>query len=142
MTTDHHTAREAIARHLADQDAAAHGGLPYADPSWAGVRARWYSKADAILALPALAALREKTNAEQPPTDAATVLHEAIDELDRLGDEHWQQGDALSRVIDGFRLWARGRADELTVRYDCPECGGQHTDYEYGDAHRNPEGGH
>jgi hypothetical protein len=51
--------REAVARHLADEEAAARGALPYGDASWACVRGRWLPRADAILALPALAPLRD-----------------------------------------------------------------------------------
>ena len=77
-----------------------------------------------------------------PPVDAPAVLLEAMEELDRLGDMHWQRAKPLNRVIDGFRIWAQARADELTVRRPCPYgCTGGHTDYEYGDTHRNPEGG-
>jgi len=86
-----------------------------------------------------------RTDAEdvEPPADAPTVLHEAIDEVDRLGDEHHEDTDPLNLVIDGFRRWATARADELTVRQPCPYgCVGGHTEYEYGDTHRNPEGGH
>lgn len=82
------------------------------------------------------------TDDDEQPVDAATAIGEALNEFNRLADEHWQSSDPLAAVADEFNRWAVARADELTVRRDCPECGGRHTQYEYDDAHRNDEGGY
>jgi hypothetical protein len=59
--TDHDEV-EAVARWLADEDAAIRGAEPYADLSWAQVRDRWRPKA--LRLLEALAARRPATEAE------------------------------------------------------------------------------
>jgi hypothetical protein len=59
--TDHDEV-EAVARWLADEDAAIRGAEPYADLSWAQVRDRWRPKA--LRLLEALAARRPATEVE------------------------------------------------------------------------------
>lgn len=78
----------------------------------------------------------------EPPVDAAAAVTEALDEFNRLADAQRQASDPLAAVADAFNRWAVARADALTIRQDCPECGGRHTQYEYDDEHRNDEGGY
>ena len=98
-------------------------------------------RADPFAVAAQLADAADRNLDEAEPVNAPTVLAEAVEELARLGDAHHESPDALNLIIDGFERWARARADELTVRHPCPHgCAGGHTDYEYGDQHRNPEG--
>jgi hypothetical protein len=99
-------AREAIARHLADQDAATHGALPYADPSWAGVRTRWYSKADAILTLPQVAGERA---AHARMTEAVARVRALAEQWQRIADGY-SEADHRDKAND-----ARERATALAA---------------------------
>jgi hypothetical protein len=54
-------------------------------------------------------------------------------------------GGTPDGILAAFDQWALAEYRTPLADPDrrlCPECGQRHTDYEYGDAHRNPEGGH